>query len=265
MSHTYRMPTTPWRTLIAMAVGLTLGACSAGTSLEGGNFAPTGELAQPGQESVQVTSAAAATRVEQIFAANSAPGTSADNSDDYRIAPLDVVEISVFGVPDLSRTVQVSSSGTINLPLVKEVHAGGRTSIELEHDIAAELDKKYLQQPQVSVYVKEFNSQRITVDGAVKSPGIFPITGKTSLLQMIAISGGLDPIADPAGILVFRTVDGKRMGARFDVRQIRSGKQSDPILQAGDIVMVDQSAARTTLRDVKDVMPLGGLFSFLLL
>jgi polysaccharide export outer membrane protein len=115
----------------------------------------------------------------------------------------------------------------------------------------------------VSVYVKEFNSQRITVDGAVKSPGIFPITGKTSLLQMIALAGGLDPVADPAGILVFRVVENKRMAARFDLRRIRSGKRDDPLLQAGDIVMVDQSAARTTLRDVKDVMPLSGLFSLL--
>src|SRR5215207_4542635 len=165
-SHNNMIPTTHWRNLVAV-LGLTLSACSAGTSLESGNFAATGEPAQAQHDSVQVTSAAAATRVEQIFTANSAPGTPADSNEDYRIAPLDVVEISVFGVPELSRTVQVSSSGTINLPLVKEVHAGGRTSIELEHDISAELDKKYLQQPQVSVYVKEFNSQRITVDGAV--------------------------------------------------------------------------------------------------
>lgn len=259
-----RLRPTQWRNLIAV-LGLIVSACSAGTTLEGGNFAPTGESAQPRKDSVRVTSTAAATRVEQIFAANSAPGTSADTNDDYRIAPLDVVEISVFGVPELSRTVQVGSSGTISLPLIKEIHAGGRTSNELEGDIAAELNKKYLQQPQVSVYVKEFNSQRITVDGAVNSPGIFPIKGKTSLLQMIAQSGGLNPIADPAGVLVFRTVEGKRMGARFDIRQIRSGKQNDPMLQAGDIVIVDESAARTTLRDVKDVMPLGGLFSFLLL
>jgi polysaccharide export outer membrane protein len=263
-SQNHLTPTTHWRNLFAV-VCLALGGCSAGPSLEGGNFTPTEEAAPPRQESVQVTSAAAATRVEQIFAANSAPSTSADSNDDYRIAPLDVVEISVFGVPELSRTVQVNSSGTINLPLIKEIHAGGRTMLELERDIAAELDKKYLQQPQVSVYVKEFNSQRITVDGAVKSPGIFPITGKTSLLQAVALSGGLNEVADPAGILVFRTLDGKRMGARFDLRQIRSGKQSDPMLQAGDIVMVDESSTRTTLRDVKDVMPLGGLFSFLLL
>jgi len=252
-----------WQPLL-IVVGLSLGACSSGTSLEGGTVVPLSENVEPGDQSVKVTSAAAATRVEQIYAANSFSGNSANDNDDYRIAPLDVIEISVFGVPDLSRTVQVNSSGTINLPLIREVQAGGRTLVELERDIATKLDQKYLQQPQVSVYVKEFNSQRITVDGAVNSPGIFPITGKTSLLQMIALAGGLNRVADPAGILVFRTAESKRMAARFDLRQVRSGKQSDPILQAGDIVMVDESATRTTLRDVKEVMPLSGLFSMLL-
>jgi polysaccharide biosynthesis/export protein len=251
--------------ILVVLLSLTLGACSAGTSLEGGgNFTPTGET-QPREESVQVTSAAAATRVEQIYAANSAPSTLANNNDDYLIAPLDVIEITVFGVPDLTRTVQVNSSGIINLPLIREVQAGGRTTAELERDIAAKFDQKFLQQPQVSVYVKEFNSQRITVDGAVNNPGIFPITGKVSLIQMIALSGGLNRVADSSGILVFRTVEGKRMAARYDIQQIRSGKQNDPILQAGDIVMVDESATRTTLRDVKEAMPLSGLFSLLLL
>jgi polysaccharide export outer membrane protein len=254
-----------YRGSVVVILGLTLASCSGGTSLEGGNVAPTGEFAERRDQSVQVKSTAAATKVEQIFAANSAPSASTNNNDDYHIAPLDVLEISVFGVPDLGRTVQVNSSGTINLPLIKEVQAGGRTLVELEREIATKLEKKYLQQPQVSVFVKEFNSQRITVDGAVKKPGIFPISGKTSLLQTIALAEGLDTVADPAGILVFRTVEGKRMAARFDLRRIRSGKQDDPILQAGDIVMVDQSATRTTLRDVKDAMPLSGLFSLLLL
>ena len=248
---------------LLIVVGLSLAACSSSTSLEEGNVVPLSEKVESRGRSVQVTNPAAATKVEQIFAANSFSTSSTNSNDEYRIAPLDVVEISVFGVPELTRTVQVNSSGTINLPLIREVQAGGRTSGELERDIAAILNRNYLQQPQVSVYVKEFNSQRITVDGAVKSPGIFPITGKTSLLQMIALAGGLDPVADPAGILVFRMVENKRMAARFDLRRIRSGKRDDPLLQAGDIVMVDQSAARTTLRDVKDVMPLSGLFSLL--
>jgi polysaccharide biosynthesis/export protein len=99
----------------------------------------------------------------------------------------------------------------------------------------------------------------------VKKPGIFPTTGKVSLLQAIALAEGLNEVADASGILLFRTVNNKRMAARFDLKQVRSGKVQDPMLQAGDIVMVDESATRTTLRDVKDALPLTGLFQLLLI
>lgn len=206
----------------------------------------------------------AAANAQKIFAANS-KGNSGGDNDDYKIAPLDVVEITVFGVAELNRTAQVSSSGMISLPLIKSVKAGGRTQAQLERDIAAKLEAGFLQSPQVSVFVKEYNSQRITVDGAVNKPGIFPTTGKVSLLQAIALAEGLNAVADPSGILLFRTVDNKRMAARFDLKQIRSGKVEDPRLQAGDIVMVDDSATRTTIRDIKDVLPLSGLFQLLLI
>ena len=86
---------------------------------------------------------------------------------------------------------------------------------------------------------KEYNSQRVTVDGAVIKPGIFPITGKMSLLQAIALAEGLSKIADPTGVVVFRQVNGQRMAARFDLKQVRGGRTADPNLVAGDIVMVD--------------------------
>lgn len=206
---------------------------------------------------------AAAASAQKVFAANSfADG---GNNDDYKIAPLDVVEVTVFGVEQLNRTAQVSASGMITLPLIKSVRAAGRTQAELENDIAGKLEEGYLQSPQVSVFVKEYNSQRITVDGAVNKPGIYPIAGQTSLLQAIALAEGLGPIADPSGVLLFRSVDNKRMAARFDIKQIRAGKMEDPRLLAGDIVMVDESRAKSTWRDVKEALPLQGLFSLLLL
>lgn len=221
-----------------------------------GTFTETGN-AQP----IGGTAAASA---QKIFAAN-AQSPSAGPNDDYKIAPLDVIDITVFGVPDLNRAVTVSSSGTITLPLIKSVQAGGRTQAQLEQAIAKKLEAGYLQSPQVSVFIKEYNSQRITVDGAVNKPGIFPTTGKVSLLQSIALAEGLSAVADPSGILLFRSVNNKRMAARFDLKQIRSGKQDDPQLQAGDIVMVDESGTRTTIRDIKDVLPLSGLFQLLLI
>ena len=85
------------------------------------------------------------------------------------------------------------------------------------------------------------------------------------LREAIALAEGLAVIADPSGVMVFRTAGNKRMGARFDITKVRSGQVNDPMLQAGDIVMVDESSARTTLRDIKEVLPLSGLFTMLLL
>lgn len=249
-------------TLVAGAAMLALAGCSGNSALSGSPVPKTGEFTQTGVANGNRLSPSTAASMDKIFAAKDG---AAAVGQEYRIAAMDVLEISVLGVPDLSRTVQVSSAGTISLPLIKQVQASGKTTERLERDIAAKLQQTYLQSPQVSVFVKEFNSQKITVDGAVKKPGIFPITGRTSLLQAIALAEGLNEVADPSGVLVFRVVNNKRMAARFDVKKVRSGQISDPVLQAGDIVMVDESSGRTTLRDVKNVLPLTGLFNLLLM
>ncbi len=247
------------RLLAAVLLVIGLAACGGGPRISN-DFAETsgGSGAQP----LQGTAASSA---ERIFAANAAPGSGGTGSEDYRIAPLDLIEISVFGVQDLNRAVQVSSSGMISLPLIKTVKAGGLTTSQLEQSIAAKLGQTYLQSPQVSVFVKEYNSQRITVDGAVTKPGIFPIVGKVSLLQAVALAQGLNAVADPSAVIVFRTVENKRMAARFDLKQVRTGKIDDPFLQAGDIVMVDESKARTMVRDISSALPITGLFQLLAL
>jgi polysaccharide export outer membrane protein len=239
----------------------TLAGCPGGGVGDAGGDASFKETADVKSSAV---GGAAAVSAQKVFAENQSLKGSTE-SPDYKITALDVLEVSVFGVPDLSRTVQVSSNGKITLPLINSVAAGGKTQSQLEKEIARKLEAGYLQSPQVTVFVKEFNSQKITVDGAVKKPGIFPISGQTSLLQAIALAEGLETVADPSGILIFRIVGEKRLAARFDLKQVRSGKIEDPILKAGDIVMVDESATRTTLRDVKEALPLSGLFQLLLL
>lgn len=248
--------------MAVVMASLLLAGCPGKSSLNG-DQEDTGVFTSAGGGTDAIGGPAAA-NAQKIFARNTLPSGESGNAD-YKIAPLDVIDISVFGVPDLNRTAQVSSSGMITLPLIKGVKAGGRTQAQLERDIAAKLEAGYLQSPQVSVFVKEYNSQRITVDGAVKKPGIFPITGNVSLLQAVALAEGLNEVADPSGVLLFRIVDNKRMAARFDIKAIRSGKLDDPMLIAGDVVMVDESLGRTTLRDIKSVLPLSGLFQTLLL
>jgi polysaccharide biosynthesis/export protein len=254
-----------WMRISVLAANcLLLAACGGGSSLSSSptNGVASGQFAQVGSSQPKVLGNNAVANANKVFADNSENET---GSDDYKIAALDVLDVTVLGVPELSRTVQVSSSGIITLPLIKSVKAGGRTQAQVEQEIGAKLEATYLQSPQVSVFVKEYNSQRITVDGAVNKPGIYPTTGKVSLLQAIALGQGLNEVADPSGILVFRTVNKKRMAARFDIKQIRGGKINDPILQAGDIVMVDESSARSTWRDVKGVLPISGLFNMLAL
>ena len=183
---------------------------------------------------------------------------------DYRIGAQDLLAISVFGVQELNKEVRVNSNGQISLPLIGGVMAGGRTIPELEDDLAKKYSTGYLQNPQVSVFVKEFTSQRITLEGAFNKPGIYPITGRTNLLQGIAMGGGLnDQLADPGGIVVMRNVGGKRMAAVYDLRQVRRGTVENPELYGDDIVVVEQSGSKTAFRRLIESIPVLGVFSFL--
>jgi len=173
-----------------------------------------------------------------------------------------VLDISVFKVPELSRSVQVAENGTVNLALVGDVQAGGRTSQEIERELVDRLGSKYLQRPQVTVFVKEYNSQRITVEGAVKKPGVFPYRGRASLLQAIAMAEGLDAVSD-TNVVVFRSVGGKRAAAKFDIAKIRSGAAQDPAIESGDVVVVATSTFKETFNAILKALPLAGAFALL--
>jgi polysaccharide biosynthesis/export protein len=166
--------------------------------------------------------------VTEAFVAVTTPGNTA-----YKIGPEDVLDVSVFKVPELSRSVQVADGGTVNLPLVGEIQAAGKTSRDIELDLTKKLGSKYLQSPQVTVYVKEYNSQRVTVEGAVKKPGVYPIRGKSSLLQMIANAGGFDELADQSAVIIVRQTGGKRFAGKFDLKILLCNKEmsSSLILQ----------------------------------
>lgn len=204
-----------------------------------------------------------------VLAALPAPdSTSADGAysgaSDYRIGAQDLLNISVFGVEELNKDVRVNSNGQVSLPLVGTVMAGGRTIPELESDLARKYAAGYLQNPQVTVFVKEFTSQRITLEGAVAKPGIYPLTGRTTLLQAIALGGGVDDrTADLGGIVLMRQVGGKRQAAVFDLRQVRRGVTEDPQVYGDDIIVVEQSGSKTALRRFIEAVPAFGIFSWL--
>jgi polysaccharide export outer membrane protein len=214
-------------------------------------------------------SSGGARSADATMAALPAPDTTSASgaykgANDYRIGAQDLLNISVFGVQELNRDVRVNSNGQISLPLIGTVMAGGQTIPDLERDLAAHYARGYLQNPQVTVFVKEFTSQRITLEGAINKPGIYPITGRTSLLQGIALAGGVDDkVADLGGIVVMRTVAGKRQAAVFDLRQVRKGQIEDPLLYGDDIIVVEQSGSKTAIRRFIEAMPALGIFSWL--
>ena len=184
-----------------------------------------------------------------------------EGATDYRIGAMDLLQISVFGVQDLDKEVRVNSNGQISLPLVGGVMAGGRTIPELEAELAKKYADGFLQNPQVSVFVKEYSSQRITLEGAVKKPGIYPITGRTSLLQAIALAEGVDDkIADLGGIVLMRQVEGKRQAAVFDLRLVRKGLVDDPQVYGDDIIVVEQSGSKSAFRRFIETAPAVGVF-----
>ena len=175
--------------------------------------------------------------------------------DEYRIGAQDLVEISVFQVQELTRAVRVNAQGMITLPLLGQVRAGGLTANELETVLATKLSENLLQDPQVSVFIKEFVSQRVVIDGSVVKIGAYPLSGKTTLLQAIAMAGGLDPLADPSTVHIFRDKpSGEREVLTFDLLAIRDGQAADPLIKGNDTITVEKSASRAFFKGVTDTM-----------
>lgn len=183
-------------------------------------------------------------------------------AEGYKIGPQDVLQVSVFNVPELSKAVAVAESGTINYPLIGETRAAGWTARDLERSLAQSLGAKYLQNPQVSVMVTKFNSQRITIEGAVRKPGIYPLLGSMSLLQLIATAEGLTDGSND-NVIVFRHINGQRTAARFSIPDIRTGQSADPKLAAGDVVVANASASKKLFNNILKAMPVAGLFALL--
>lgn len=186
---------------------------------------------------------------------------SATSQAEYRIGVGDKLAIRVFQVQDLSfDSLTVDTSGNIQLPLIGAVRASDRTAGELSADIATRLSAQYLRNPQVTVTVTEAASQKITVDGAVTKPGVYEMRGTTSLLQAVAMAEGPSRVADLTKVAVFRTVNGQRSVALFDLQAIRQGRADDPVVLGDDIIVVDTSRLNSALREVVGALPALSIF-----
>lgn len=180
--------------------------------------------------------------------------------EDYKIAPLDTLKITVFQVPDLSGEFLVDLTGNIALPLVGNVKAVDKTAAQLQVDLVRQLGAKYLKSPDVSVGVKSSGARNVTLDGAVRQPGLYPVNGPLTLIQAVAMARGTDENSNPRRVAIFRQVSGQRMAAAFDLTSIRRGEMDDPKIFAGDIIVVDGSNVRALQREILTALPIVGFF-----
>lgn len=182
------------------------------------------------------------------------------STSDYHLGPSDVLSVTVFGVSEFSGDYTVDNLGRIKLPLVGDVAVLGQTSDQVAGALKTKLQATYLRNPEVQVVVKSALSQRITVDGSVTQPGVYPVAGDTTLLQSIALARGVTADANPRRVVIFRTLNGQRTAAAFDLKDIRRGEQPDPQVFGNDIIVVDGNTASATFKNFISTVPLLTLF-----
>jgi len=161
-------------------------------------------------------------------------------TQEYRVGPKDLLEISVFGADELSRTVRVSEDGKVSLPLLGEVLVDGLTKSELEKKLAGLLGEKYVQNPQVTVFIREYQSKRVSVLGAVEKPGPYQLLGRQTLMQIVSEAGGLTRDAGNDIIIIRQLPDGTSTSLRISIDELflKGDAKLNVPLEAGDIVNI---------------------------
>ena len=158
---------------------------------------------------------------------------------EYVIGPNDMLSVLFWHDKDMSTDVLVRPDGNITLPLLNDIQAAGLTPEQLRERILVEA-RRYIEDPSPTVVVKEINSRKVFITGLVEKPGPYPISGPTTVLQLIAIAGGLKEFAEGKNILVMRTENGRQMAYTFDYREVLKGKnfRQNIELKPGDTVVV---------------------------
>jgi polysaccharide export outer membrane protein len=194
------------------------------------------------------------------FGVPDSPSTAAVDQN-YKIAPMDTLTIRVFGMPDLTGDYQVDLLGNLSMPLIGDIAATDKTPSQLDQLLTARYGEKYLENPDISVGVKASTGRIVTVDGAVRKGGAFPVAGPLSLMQAVALAGGADPdTANMHRVAIFRTINGQRQAAAFDLISIQRGEMKDPSVYSGDIIIVDGSGIKAAQKKIFQAFPLLTIF-----
>ena len=174
----------------------------------------------------------------------------------------DAITVQVYREPDLGvEKAVLDELGYVQMPLIGQIAAAGQTPGELATQIEQRLGQRYLRNPRVTVAITSAIPRTATVEGQVAAPGLLALSRNDTLLTSLARAGSPTQLARLDEVMVFRTVNGQRMGAVFDVGKIRVGAAPDPQIVDGDVIVVGYSALRGAFRDFLSVTPLLNLFT----
>ena len=172
-------------------------------------------------------------------AASDAVKKPATADPNYVIGSEDVLDVSVWKEPDLSRTVPVRPDGKISLPLLNDVQAAGLTPLQLAAAITTSLNK-FVTNPQVTVIISQINSQRFYLLGEVTRPGAYSLIPGMTVLQALSNAGGFTPYANSKKIYLLREENGKQQKLSFNYKDVIAGKRTEQniVLKTGDTIIV---------------------------
>ena len=160
---------------------------------------------------------------------------------DYVIGTDDILSIVFWRDADMTQEVTVRPDGNITLPLLGDIKAAGLKPSELRDQIAKTAGK-FIEDPNVTVVVRQINSRNVFITGGVTRPGPYPVSGQMTVLQLITVAGGLTEFADAKNIRILRTENGQTTFLKFNYNEVQDGKKLEQniVLKPGDSVMVKQ-------------------------
>lgn len=181
---------------------------------------------------------------------------------DLPLGPLDVLDIKVFRVPELTGEYQVDAKGMLDLPLLGPTSVRDKSPEGFARELERLYGSKYLNNPQISVRVTQTINNSVTLEGGLATPGVYQLPGRTTLLGAVALARGLaQQDANPRRVVIFRKRNGQTVAAAFDLIAIRHGEMEDPLVYPGDVIVVDSSQLRPLYRDLIQSLPLVSIFT----
>lgn len=175
----------------------------------------------------------------------------------------DLLEVDVYLEDSLDKTVRVDRTGQVVLPLIGVIPAAGKTIQGFARTLEDRYRGRLLQDPEVTVFIAETQEPQITVDGAVENPGIYTVTDSTTLLQVIALVGGFNELADSRKVFIFRDYDKRTLVANYNVLAIREGRIADPQIYEGDTIVAFRAGEKVTWKALGEALGIAAVISTL--